>query len=811
MASGAEKTHRAPPAAGDRDDDEQEQAQQLQQDDENIMNEQPIEISSDSSLGDSASEAHLDSDSEISIIDDSQDDVDDDSEGDSQNEERLQDEFAMILAMPFKEHKLYMQLCHTAFKINAFENINVAISAFEKYSTIPAHIWLRYLKTLKAVTQTPEEHETYYSKCATALSSYYDENLAEFILKGVETLHPTELWTNLLCDYGIERGDFMVKVRGLLQATENKELEQALSEQCVAWNCSEQELKEMSQIIGDFKAKLKERSENSSWLQEMFLLRVDTLPVSKRCKVSLDKVIYELSLCKWASNSELWLDYIAYMQTPVDKESEKSQLNYMILNDGYLKCKPMELIRRALLAMPSIKLNHKFLQLMEQHDYPLDKVDAELGQLFARIEQYMEMTVELELDYLAYRVRHIQIDVEQQVSALRAAFRQAWNRLSEKYGELADTGYEVLQLWALVEYATLKSPNEGAAIWSEIFSYPGSSDRVDLWLACAQMDAEYNGGRKIRSLLQQALSTLPANVVGISDLYRRYERCFGNYETIAQCQAYCTEIQLSNHVSAPQRSTTFAQGRRQPVQPKTANKKHFAGGAGGGAQSPSSKKLKKDLPAHKKQPPPPPPPAAAAPPAPIKKETFETKPANFKYSTTLETNKIFVKNLHAGCTQQELTEAFQGYGHIKDVRLVFKQNQRFKGIAYIEFELPEQAQKAVDGANGLELGGLPISVAISNPPPKPMSATAAAAPKVGEKRRMPTTLIPTKLVMLEAKRRKKLDLDEATASATSSTASSADANGKANIDDEKEKEQKEVSNATTTPKSNDDFRKLFNI
>ncbi|KAH8387346.1 hypothetical protein KR093_006497, partial [Drosophila rubida] len=772
-----------------------------EQDDENIVNEQPIEISSDSSINDSGSEAHIESDSEVSIVEDS---VSDDSDAsDSHNDERLQDEFSTIMAMPFKEHKLYMQLCHTAFKLNAFENINVAISAFEKYSTIPAHIWLRYLKTLKAVTQTPEEHVVYYGKCATALSSYYDENLAEFVVKDLQGLQPKELWTKVICDYGIMRVDFISKLRQLLETAEDKDLSQSLSEQCATWNCSDEEQQDMAQIIADFKIKLKESNEQSSWLQEMFLLRIDALNVSKRCKLTLAKVIYELSLAKWAHNSDLWLDYIAYMQTPLNKEEpNNNEQHYTLVNDGYLKTKPMELIRRGLLSKPSVKLNHKFVQMMEQHDFSLEKVDEELGQLFARIEHYMDMTVELQLDYLAYRVRIINASDEQQVTALRSTFRHVWDRLSEQYGEMADTSYEVLQLWALVEYAKLNSPLEGAAIWSEIFSYPGSSDRVDLWLACAQMDAEYNGGRKIRSLLQQALRSLPISVMGISDLYRRYERCFGNYETISQCQVYCTQILESDHVPAPQRTTTFAQGRRQPTQQlqKTANKNH----AGAVIQSPKKLLLKKDLPAPKKQ--------QQQPSPPVKKEILETKTVNFKYSTQLETNKIFIKNLHAACTQEELSKAFQGYGNIKDVRLVFKNNQRFKGFAYIEFERPEEAQKAVEGANGLKLGGLSIVVAISNPPPRP--TVTPNAPRVGEKRRMPTTLIPTKLVILESKRRKKLEMDEA-------TSTSMDANGKASstnddVDDANSKPQTQLEEETTSkeavpPKSNDDFRKLFNI
>ncbi|XP_034489711.1 RNA-binding protein 4F [Drosophila innubila] len=818
MDSGADKN--APAGDGQQDD--------------NIVNEQPIEISSDSSNGarsvgedeeevfESGSERDLDSDSDISIINS----VSDSSE--SHNDERLEDEFQTILSMPFKEYKLYMQLCHTAFKLNVFEKIDVAISEFEKYATIPSHIWLRYLKTLQVVTQTPQEHEVFQSKCRLALSSYYDDQLAEFIVKSLEQqplVDHGEMWAKLLADYGLERVDFIEKSRALLRGITDKaqaeQMEQMLSSQCVNWNCNEEQLQEMQQLINEFKQKLKNSTENTSYLQEMFILRIDTLTLDRNIKITLAKIIYERCLTKYPSDSGLWLDYLAYMQKPLqspntDGDNASKNGQYMQVHDGYLKSRPLELIKRALQSKPSVQLNHKYLQLMELQQLSLEQIDDELRSHFNRIERYMEMTVELQLDYLAYRVRHTNVEDEQQVDALRAAFRRVWDRLSEQYGDLADTGYEVLQLWALVEYAQLKSPSNGADIWSEIFSYPGSSDKSHLWLAYAQMEGEYNAGLKIRTVLQQALMSLPANAEGISHLYRRYERCFGNCDTIADCQAYCQQIQESNLMPGgrPQRGTTYAQGRRQQTQfQDKPGRKHLPTGP---AKNPF-RPVKKELPAAKK------------PIPPAKKNVQKKKPAadeskapNFKYAPHLEANKIFIKNLYAQCSKEDLTQAFQAFGTIKDIRLVYRHNQKFKGIAYIEFEQPDQALKAVAGGDGLDIGGQAIVVAISNPPVKGAAgsaSTAAAGTGAGagsgsgsgsglmarkaEKRRFPTSLIPTKLVMLDMKRRRKLELDE---DATDANGKSTDANGNANAN-----ETANEAAATTAPKSNDDFRKLFNI
>lgn len=332
----------------------------------------------------------------------------------------------------------------TSSKLNVFEKIELAINEFEKNATIPPHIWLRYLKTLQAVTQTPAEREIFDRKCALALASYYgelsrlnareyiqnkpiiitfyiDEQLAEFVFRSLvaSPAEKQQIWVKLLADYGLDRLDFIKKLRELLSAIEDKnqaeQLERTISAKCVTWNCNETELEEIEQLIEEFKQKLKNSSQYTSWLQENFIAKADALPLGQNIKCTLGKLVFEGCLAKFPTDDTVWLDYIAYMQT-IHKDLEDEVPYHTLLHDGYLKSKPLELIDRALQAKPSARLNHKFLQLLEHYDHSLDSIDTQLSRVFERIEKNIEMSVELHLDYLAYRVRNADVTNDEQVS-----------------------------------------------------------------------------------------------------------------------------------------------------------------------------------------------------------------------------------------------------------------------------------------------------------------------------------------------------------------------------------------------------------
>ncbi|PSN43747.1 hypothetical protein C0J52_06406 [Blattella germanica] len=62
-----------------------------------------------------------------------------------------------------------------------------------------------------------------------------------------------------------------------------------------------------------------------------------------------------------------------------------------------------------------------------------------------------------------------------------------------------------------------------------------------------------------------------------------------------------------------------------------------------------------------------------------------TRKPGFKYSTSLEKNKLFIKGLPLSTTKDELEEIFKRYGSLKEVRIVTYRNGHSKGLAYVEF------------------------------------------------------------------------------------------------------------------------------
>lgn len=62
-----------------------------------------------------------------------------------------------------------------------------------------------------------------------------------------------------------------------------------------------------------------------------------------------------------------------------------------------------------------------------------------------------------------------------------------------------------------------------------------------------------------------------------------------------------------------------------------------------------------------------------------------TRQVQFKYSTALEKNKLFVKGLPFSMTGEDLNKLFAQFGSLKDCRLVTNRSGNPKGLAYVEF------------------------------------------------------------------------------------------------------------------------------
>jgi len=101
----------------------------------------------------------------------------------------------------------------------------------------------------------------------------------------------------------------------------------------------------------------------------------------------------------------------------------------------------------------------------------------------------------------------------------------------------------------------------------------------------------------------------------------------------------------------------------------------------------------------------------------IDKDT-EKKTSAFKFSTGLEKNKLFIKNIDTQVSKSELVELFSKYGKLKEVRLPTYRNGHSKGIAFVDFEDEVGAASALIKTDNLKLGSKEIHVALSNPPKK---------------------------------------------------------------------------------------------
>ncbi|CAI4227961.1 unnamed protein product [Auanema sp. JU1783] len=119
------------------------------------------------------------------------------------------------------------------------------------------------------------------------------------------------------------------------------------------------------------------------------------------------------------------------------------------------------------------------------------------------------------------------------------------------------------------------------------------------------------------------------------------------------------------------------------------------------------------------------------------------KRQSFKYGTGLEKNKVFVRNIHYDCTEDQLREIFNDFGVVKDIRIVTHKSGKSKGCAYVDFETEEAATKAIDGE--VILLERKLSIALSNPPKKSDPKSSLLPEITAEGRKATLQIVPRSL------------------------------------------------------------------
>jgi len=79
-------------------------------------------------------------------------------------------------------------------------------------------------------------------------------------------------------------------------------------------------------------------------------------------------------------------------------------------------------------------------------------------------------------------------------------------------------------------------------------------------------------------------------------------------------------------------------------------------------------------------------------------------------------NKLYVGNLSFNSTEDDITDAFSAYGTVTSVNLITdRETGRPRGFAFVEMSSDAEAQSAMQGLDGQELGGRNLKVNVAKP------------------------------------------------------------------------------------------------
>ncbi len=79
-------------------------------------------------------------------------------------------------------------------------------------------------------------------------------------------------------------------------------------------------------------------------------------------------------------------------------------------------------------------------------------------------------------------------------------------------------------------------------------------------------------------------------------------------------------------------------------------------------------------------------------------------------------NKLFVGNLSFDTTENDLQDAFAAFGTVTETNLMMdRMTNRPRGFGFVTMSSADEAQKAIDGLNGKDLGGRALTVNVAKP------------------------------------------------------------------------------------------------
>lgn len=79
-------------------------------------------------------------------------------------------------------------------------------------------------------------------------------------------------------------------------------------------------------------------------------------------------------------------------------------------------------------------------------------------------------------------------------------------------------------------------------------------------------------------------------------------------------------------------------------------------------------------------------------------------------------NKLFVGNLAFSTTENDLQDAFAAFGTVMEVNLMMdRMTGKSRGFAFVTMSSAEEAERAIQGMHGKNLGGRDLTVNVARP------------------------------------------------------------------------------------------------
>ncbi len=82
----------------------------------------------------------------------------------------------------------------------------------------------------------------------------------------------------------------------------------------------------------------------------------------------------------------------------------------------------------------------------------------------------------------------------------------------------------------------------------------------------------------------------------------------------------------------------------------------------------------------------------------------------------MNNNKLFVGNLAFATTENDLQDAFAAFGTVMEVNLMMdRMTGKSRGFAFVTMSSPEEAERAIQGLAGKNVGGRDLTVNVARP------------------------------------------------------------------------------------------------